>query len=183
MFLESMLEFAEIAEIKTDKMTVTCDEENNEVVLRKREIKGLNNTSERIIIEMDEKKNSVKINQEIREESQFEKLENEEYSYDVFGFQRIVEIQVNGEELELSAASLCQVIQEDTQTGGERFIVKFNTIADMIDPNINKWMKDGEDMIPVEKKKYIVPQGYKVIDGTSQIEETKSSEVFMSKRK
>lgn len=46
-----------------------------------------------------------------------------------------------------------------------------------------KWMEVGEVTVPIEKRKYAVPEGYKIIDGTSKISELKTKEVVMCKIK
>lgn len=108
---------------------------------------------------MNELENRVLIKQEIREESNFEEikgpiysyntfgsqregdcfdeLQNKEYSYDVYVCQKIAEIEGKGKEMEISTATVCQLIQENTESIGERFIVNFDTIADMTDEQKN----------------------------------------------
>jgi len=138
MFLESMLEFATLAKIKVDGMKATYDEDDNQLTLQRREQKNLDNTSEKEVIQIDKNQNSVLIKQEFREESNFEEIGNQEYSYDVFGYQKIIEIRINGKEMEMSTASVFQLFQEDTAGIGERYMIIFDTIDDMT--NKNKWM-------------------------------------------
>lgn len=182
MFLESMLEFATLAKIKVDGMKATYDEEDNQLTLQRREQKNLDNTSEKVVIQIDKNQNSVLIKQEFREESNFEEIGNQEYSYDVFGYQKITEIKVSGKEMEMSTASVCQLFQEDTVGIGEIYMVIFDTIDDMINQDKNKWIGNIQE-IPIERKKYIVPQGYKVTDGTSKIGKLEAEENTIQKIK
>ncbi len=180
MFLESMLEFATLAKIKVDGMKATYDEDDNQLTLQRREQKNLDNTSEKVVIQIDKNQNSVLIKQEFREESNFEEIGNQEYSYDVFGYQKIIEIRINGKEMEMSTASVFQLFQEDTAGIGERYMIIFDTIDDMT--NKNKWMGNIQE-IEIEKKKYTVSQGYKVTDGTSKIGKLETEENTIQKIK
>lgn len=86
-------------------------------------------------------------------------------------YQDVTEFRINGNNLDVTNASISQSTREDTIGGGAWDIVNFTSISDFEDENHIKSLRMASDYT-INKESYEIPENYRLQDGLEAITST-----------
>lgn len=181
-----MMEFLEEEGISIQKMKGSYDEKSKVLTLKKHEDLRDSNIYEYVIVRLDEENNSILIKKDASVEYDFDTISISEYetfeTYMVNSVQNLVKYKVNEGKLDVYRATISQTVKKDTMGGGDWIIVNMNSFSEFLDKDKRDWIPEYDiNNVPVEKKSYEIPTGYKITDGLSVVKKMEDSKVFVKK--
>ncbi|MCI8347645.1 MAG: hypothetical protein HFJ12_06860 [Bacilli bacterium] len=177
-FIDDYLEFCEIPrDLKQEN--ITGQNQQTQIIFSNKEYENDSQdyTTQKVIVTIDEENNSITVNNYIRYYYNYRNIGNDnyniDYTYRINDKRVFYSFEVLESKLEISKGEIVQNVREDTMGGGNWPVINFNSISDLQNHDLIKWLGKGAGYIPIEKSSYEVVNDYKVTDGIRNVIKSK----------